>query len=187
MNGWNQEKYHLMLWTQNNLQAHSLTFHLHCKSGSLFSNVQLSCDDVWKERQTIKVIWLCPRNWWQNSNPIRWATELQASITMELNTVRSTWYSLERLFPPAYVSRKLPLKHCVGDTTFSVRKVNGKVVAKTIVGWLTWIGLFCKLLVFLVSNFSVIHNTKKVVWLNSRHRKNLVNATFILNKFTSVA
>ena len=34
---------------------------------SLFSNVQFPYDVVWKKRQNIKVIQLCPSNWWHNS------------------------------------------------------------------------------------------------------------------------
>ena len=84
---------------------------------------------------------------------------------MELSTVCSKCYSLERLVPPAHVSHISSLFiRCVGETTSSVRKVSGKGVAKTIVGWLACMCyLSCQLLVIPVSKFSVIHNTKKVV------------------------
>ena len=87
------------------------------------------------------------------------------TVIMELSTVCSKCYSLERLVPPAHVSHLSSLFiRCVGETTSSVRKVSGKGVAKTIVGWLACMCyLSCQLLVIPVSKFSVIHNTKKVV------------------------
>ena len=138
MNGWNQEKYQLMLWTQNNLQA-SMFFVLFCF-------------------------------FFYSHNGIK-------------HCLLQVVFHGKIMSPISFL-----FIHCVDETTFSVRKISGKGVAKTIVGWLTCMCyLLCKILVFLVSNFSVIHNTKKVVWLNSRHRKNLFTATFILNKFKSVA
>ena len=52
------------------------------------------------------------------------------TVTVELSTVRFMWYYVERLVPPAHVSNKLPRIHCVGETTSSVRKINGKGVGK---------------------------------------------------------
>ena len=139
MNGWNQEKYQLMLWTQNNLQA-SMFFVLFCFILFYSHNGIKHC--------SLKVV-----------------------------------FHGKIMSPISFL-----FIHYVGETTFSLSKVSGKGVAKTIVGWLTCMCcLLCKILVFFVSNFSVIHNTKQVVLLKSRHRKNLFTATFILNKFNSVA
>ena len=141
MNGWNQEEYHLMLWTQNNPQAHSLTFHLHCKSASLFSNVQFPCDDAWKKRQIIKVIQLWPSNWWYNSK-----TQLDRQQSNKLPCflfcfVLSFFYGHSGINNYYFHQPMSPISflviHCIGETTFSVRKVSGKGVAKTIVWWLT--------------------------------------------------
>ena len=106
VNGWNQEKYHLMLWTKNNLQAHSLTSHLHCKSGSLFSNVQLPCDDAWKRQTIISHLSLKPKQMGKSCKLPCFFFFFFFTVTMELRTVHFKWYSQESLVPPAY---KLPL------------------------------------------------------------------------------
>ena len=86
------------------------------------------------------------------------------SVTMELSAVALSGVPWKDYFHQPKSPIGFLFIHYFGETTFIVRKVSGKGVAKTIVGWLTRMcRLLCKLLVFLVSNFWVIPNTKQIV------------------------